>query len=414
MEHIPNSACRFPLDSLSSMNQEKFVVLKKARVVLADYHEILNSFPNLRERFGKSPDCRGVCELLDDWVIQNAGVMSSAQCSENHLNTPVPRVASTVIGYRSSRMGRSCILPVEEDELKNDGMVYAVDVKGCGIREGATDFTCEHRNGLLDLDKALEDYLKERLVARVLRHASTNFGVVKTLAIIDCGFLIVDGLGERGPAALCVRQAALRPLRSDLPSYGSVEQSFSIEVELVLRSYGITTCDSKIRIEKDNDSSKILVDGQEIYSHYPKQLIDTFVQSQGVQIPFTADRINVQATALECPTREYFRLIDFGHYAFRKEFVDPIISLVNDRPFAWGGMLGTDSPQFCQPNGLVSSDWIDIGVMGESSQPRGIVYDGFVNPMGRRFARIASRKQHSASQLQLEAERLIDESTNVR
>ena len=99
-----------------------------------------------------------------------------------------------------------------------------------------------HGDGLLKLSDALIEYSNQRLVDGIFKHSKSQFKTLPMYAIIDLGFDIKSKFGIKGRAALMIRQPHRRPHNpGGLPTYGSDEQHIQLEVELLLRRYGMSS-----------------------------------------------------------------------------------------------------------------------------------------------------------------------------
>lgn len=387
-----------------ALAEEPFIHLADGKLILADYELLVRSIPALSSQC--SPASHAGQAAIDRWVLENLALISQAQLSNHQANSPIRAARGVTTAYRGVRMGRSCILPLDTNGA-------AVDIKGCGIGALAEPLAGEYNNGLLDLDKALEDYLKERLVDRALADAGTSFSVVHTMAIIDCGFSIRDIYGVRGPAALCVRQGFPRPQHSDLPAYRSHAHRFSFEAELHLRRCGLTSCDSKFTITQEDGRLLALADQTNVYRDYPPFLLERLVDSMQLPVPFVADRINIQAVGVRDGERESFRVVDFGHYEVRNKFEFPILSLVADRPYGWGGVLHPNADYFPQPDGTISDLWQAAPVASLEQVPRTLVQDAFAIPASHIFIRRARESIMPPAVLREEVENWLDQTTDL-
>ncbi len=178
-----------------------------ARVVFANYALIRHDFPALR---GASTTA------IDAWLVEHGAVIS--------------------VGQAPPMYGRAVVMPVPGGLL---------DVKGAGVETGVTPTRNWHQNGLLMLGAGIGSAGFQDLIHNVFRDARSELWCVPEYAILDLGFdvRLMDGGTE--PACILLRRAHRRQRGGgDLPDAGSVEEQVKLEIELLLRQYGITSCTS--------------------------------------------------------------------------------------------------------------------------------------------------------------------------
>ena len=340
-----------------------------ARLVLADHDRLLADFPQLRPTalLAASPQLRALDEsaraalcrqVADQWLVQNAALISAAQTGSAEVNTRIATTGPPRTVARPPRYGRACVAPVPPASIRVAGLRHPVpvrgggelDIKGVGVAKGQVPGRGDYADGLISLADTVQEYLIERLLDAIFTHAGAEARTLPHYGIIDTGF---DGLAgdERFPAALIVRRAHLRDLDSDLPRWDSADQYLSVRIELLLRRYGVTSSNWEA-FEIRLDDGRLGVFSRKARTEDSPALISCLVEYLALELPFVADRINIQMDVAGDPDGRR-QVVDFGHYSARRSFHRPLVSLVSDRPMAWGGMLVPADDGFAQPDPLL-------------------------------------------------------------
>jgi hypothetical protein len=93
-------------------------------------------------------------------------------------------------------------------------------------------------------------------------------------------------------------------------------------------------------------------------------LIRCLVEYLDLKLPFVADCINVQMAVADDETGVR-QIVDFGQYSARASFDRPVVSLVSNRPMAWGGVIFPSDDAFAQPDpSLVPAGLSDRDLLG--------------------------------------------------
>lgn len=184
-----------------------------ARVLKADYDLLRRDFASL----AKLSDAE-----IKSRLERAAGAISASQTRPNNVNTKIPTNGEEIKAYRPRGYGRGLVFPFE------DGLL---DGKGAGALSPGTK---DHANGLASTIEAFREFMMEKTVSRVLKHAGYKPGTVEAYAVIDYGFDIVNVDGTRDPAGLVLRQAAVRD-----NAQGMMNPKAAMEMERTLRRYGI-------------------------------------------------------------------------------------------------------------------------------------------------------------------------------
>ena len=319
-----------------SIRPEFVLRVAGARVVFADYDLLRNDFPQL------AAASRGA---IDEWLLRNAAVTSAPQAAQETVNTKIATTGETVPAFRPPLYGRAVVTDAEGGGL--------LDVKGAGVAPGLAPLNRSHANGLLALGEALANVAFREVMERIFRRANAGFSTVPEYAVIDLGFDVRDLFGPATPACVQVRRAHRRPVGGvELPLAGSPEQHVKLEIELLLRHYGMTSCSPATSFVLDDSSGKLTM-------HYAEKPMPPHSDEQMVSIRkltryeggrLTLEGVNVQLTRESEIRPSRATVIDFGHYSVRDRFELPVVSLVRDRLIRWGGALRPGDAAFPQPS----------------------------------------------------------------
>lgn len=367
------------------VRQEMLHTLPGLRCVWLDDAAILADFPGLATHAFEN--YRSVTErrtFLGAWMARMAGVISKGQLVKNDVNTDIRIGQTERRAFRPARYGRSAVVTVPNAAGQVSGLL---DVKGCGIEPGRKPVHGEHRNGLFSLSQAFEEIVVQRLVAHVLGRELPPLTCLPAYAIMLCPFNLKWQGGGEVPAGFMVRRAHLRhPNGVELPSSGTALQRAMLQIEFALRRYGLTSASPGSRLEIFEDDGKGLAAR---YAGFPleattQQLSDALAKL-GRKPPVSLDGVNLQYAAglgVDPPTG---MIVDFGHFQLCRQFENPLLSLVNDRPLMWGGWLGPDDPKFVQPDPDIAFDdslWQEASapeqqqaqeIFGPETQVKGII-----------------------------------------
>jgi hypothetical protein len=307
-----------------------------ARVVFADYALLRRDFPQLA--YASRP-------AIDEWLLRNAAVLSQPQAAQEVVNTPVATTGETIPAFRPPLYGRAIVTAPDGGGL--------LDVKGAGVAPGLVPQNRAHANGLLAHGEALANVAIREAIERIFRRAHTGFATVPEYALIDLGFDVRDLFGPATPACVQVRRAHRRPVGGvELPLAGSPEQQVKLEIELLLRHYGMTSCSPATSFELDDASGALAMRyaGKAMPPHSDEQMaaIRKLTRYDGGRRMI--EGVNVQLTRESAIRPSRATVIDFGHYSVRARFELPVVSLVRDRLIRWGGALWPGDANFPQPS----------------------------------------------------------------
>jgi hypothetical protein len=313
--------------------REDVLHLPAARVVLADYRALRHDFADLRHL----SETR-----IDEWLVANAAWISHAQARQAVVNSPIAVGARVASAFRPPHYGRAVVAQVP------DGLV---DLKGAGVRPGRTPSHDQHANGLEYLGVAIGDFLLKSAIDQIFARAAWELWTVPVYAIFDLGFDITDGWHGTAPAGMHVRRAHRRPPGGmPLPATGSREQMAQFQVEMTLRSYGLTSATMANAFDVVHTNGRLeAYDGGEPVADLT-DVDEAFFRSitRGADT-VRFERVNVQLIRRASGSRAG-EVLDFGNYHVRPSFDHPVSSAVSDRPFCLGPVLWPDDPDYIQPD----------------------------------------------------------------
>ncbi|GLZ50078.1 hypothetical protein Acsp06_62630 [Actinomycetospora sp. NBRC 106375] len=336
-------------------------------MVVADYDLIQHDFPALAtdrlveqnpgmrtlDRAGRT---RRAHKVIDDWLVGNAAVISSAQCVQAEVNTPIDHESAQRIAFRPPSYGRSLIVPVAYTAgLKAEPdpqTARLLDVKGAGVAPGVRPVSADYGNGLEYLGCALADLVLKALVDAVFEHTRSAFTSVPVYAVLDLGFDVLSDRFGRGPAGMHVRRAHRRPTDGmSVPFSGSKEERAKAEVEFLLRSYGITTTNGMNALEIDrSESDMAVINNKKLVVSLPPADREFLEELLGGRTTARLERINVQFADDVHSDPPSGSVVDFGHVNVKERFVHAVCSPVRDRPLCLGGVLWPESDDYIQPD----------------------------------------------------------------
>ncbi len=341
-----------------------------AQVILANYELLQHDFPCLSlENLEKvNPELKAVTgkaktlmvkDLIDQWLIRHTCFVSENQTTQEYVNTKIHLTGEKVEAYRPVLYGRALVFSLLNNYkglgIDAEAMGYEdglLDVKGTGLESGKEHHFYDHGNGLLTLAEAFLEYTYQQLVEAAFRHSGSHFETLPTYGIIKLGFNVKNTGGIAGPAGLLVRRAQRRPENpGGLPEYKTDMQLLQLEVELLLRRYGITSCNyvTEIRVWKDKGNTKISYGGKPVnnLTEDQRKNIEEVSRIDNERLVF--EGVNIQHT------REFGKdpwkavVIDFGSFQIKEKFKHPILSLVTDKLMRWGGSIWPDFDSYPQP-----------------------------------------------------------------
>lgn len=240
-------------------------------------------------------------------------------------------------GYRPLRYNRSCLIETP---------FGIVDVKGCGLPNAKTPDLGHHNNGMLYLDHALHEYFMQSVIDFIFAREGVPIFTNETYCLNRLPFSFPHAQLGALPLVQFLRKASLRQADGqDLYPPDSIQNRLTIEAELVLRRYGVTSSNvhTRIFVEEMADGDLSLRFGY--YSAaYRKEYRDLI--AKGIAVPFVGDGINIQLCEPVDAAGRSAVLIDFGHYEFRERFVYPLAAFSKTGPEILSDVIACDAQAF--------------------------------------------------------------------
>ena len=340
--------------------REPIVPVRSARVALANYDALVHDFPGLRSRQFQMAyeeffcgSCMAAGELcscaLDKWILDNAAFLSLQQSVSDGVNSPIDCGPPVERAYRPMRYGRAFLVPVEE-KWGSAGARF-LDLKGVGVAPNATATQTSYTNGLEYLGVALGDYFYAWLLDRIFRRSEPGYSTVPVYAVIDLGFDIVGGWHGTAPAAATVRRAHSRhPHGYEVPLSGTEEETVRLHIEMILRSYGLSTAAPSLAYELSHDgTTEILCYGGQPISTTTDRARKKAEQIAQVCKEGPLEIINLQLANTASWKPRIAQLVDFGHVHARERFNYPLGSPAYDSLLGVARTIKPGDAGFVQP-----------------------------------------------------------------
>ncbi|MBC7777802.1 MAG: hypothetical protein H7246_20375 [Phycisphaerae bacterium] len=346
-----------------------------ARIVYANYPLLRHDFPQLQDlalekKFPRLAALKGIskqkaiAQKIDEWLLCHTAFVSQSQASQSVVNTPIPIGNERVTAYRPPGYGRALVFSIEETEkgllLGDDREKPAfenrlIDVKGTGVAPYIKPVNGTHSNGVYRLGWAFFELIIQELLQRIFRHSKSALQTLPIYGIIDLGFDEKSANMQTRPAALMVRRAHRRPKASGgLYPYGSTGQYVQLEIEQLLRKYGITSVNeaSTVKIWKEDGQLRIRYGDQDIYAfnEVEKAEIEKVSNYKDGMGELSFEGINIQHTREIGLNPAQATLVDFQSYTSKESFDNPVLSLISDKLLRWGGAVMTEHPGFVRPS----------------------------------------------------------------
>lgn len=302
------------------------VRVKTVRVALADYELLARDFPQLKQQEHESEwNWRA---RVDQWLLDQTGFIAIENAKQTDVNSEISTTDEKKTAYRPKGYGRAFVIPVE------GGLI---DAKGMGVAPKVVPTLKRAKmDGLATLGEVTREYLYEKLVERLFKHAKVEIDTVGSYAILDFGFDVKHADGSTSRAGYILRQSHIRSTGHN----SSLSEAKGFAIEKLLRRYGITSSGETAR-------------GNFYYWH--GDILDSNTQ----KIPEGArpmDYINIQGTNNSDRTE----VIDFGAYISLENFSREIRS-----PYDLSKvLLKTDSKDYVQPDSEIRiplEQWGDFG-----------------------------------------------------
>ena len=244
-----------------------------------------------------------------------------------------------------------------------------------------------YQSGIFFMGDAFSDLFMQWTIDEIFARAAPHFFTVPTYGIISTGVNANNYDGGTSPTAIMVRRAHRRPKGGyELPLSRSEREMVKFEIEMLLRSYGITTSNfvTRITVKRKGRDVKVFYGNKPVNykQEWLDDLSDFFRRNPGVDI---LEGINVQIARESGFQPSFAQLVDFGHYNVVNRFKHPVASLVRDRLATFGAALGPQNPAYVQPNPrlavnfekwgrLLSPEEVPQGLDGPSESAFGLMY----------------------------------------
>lgn len=346
------------------VEREEALRVATARVVIANYALIQHDFPELStdSLVGEFPFLAAqpitertvsIRNIIDQWLTGNAAFISKRQAAQTVVNTRVATDGTTRNAYRPNGYGRALVVPVFKHSTGHEQSAGLLDIKGAGVSPQNTPRPGEHSDGLDYVGAALSDFALQRLIDEIFRRAAPSCWTVPTYAILDLGFDVIGGWWvSTSPAGMHVRRAHRRPHGNmDLPMAGSVEEAVKLQIEMLLRNYGLTTArlGTSFDISVVDDGISLKYNCRQINDLHPIEVGLLRRLRWNGQSEIHLEGINLQLARETGLAPCNAQMVDFGHINARETFAYPIVSLVRDRLLHLGGIIWPDDEHFIQP-----------------------------------------------------------------
>jgi hypothetical protein len=298
-------------------------------------------------------------QAINAWLIRNSAFVSEQQARPNAVNSPINIGEATRPAYRPPGYGRAVIVPI--DSPAKEGEAGFLDLKGAGVAPGRTPSHASHSSGLEYLGFALADFFYGWLIDTIFARTFPGYHVLPVYAVLDLGFDITGDWHGTAPAGLHVRRAHARPVpRECLPMSGSDREKLMLHVELLLRTFGLSTTGPGTAFElADPDGGDALVyDGApvdpetDLERQKAARIAEAIRASGGSRLEVT----NVQLTSEGDWSDKTLELLDFGGLSANRYFTHPLANLIRNGALNVGRILLPQDPAFATPDESVAVD----------------------------------------------------------
>jgi len=325
---------------MSMLQSDSVRRVRTARIVFANHDLLTADLPQLTDTAAG-----------ERWLLDQAGIMSVAQLESSVANTPIDATGSTRQAWRPPLYGRAVVVEAQAPEAPGLASTLLLDIKGAGVAPGCRPSLAHHASGLCSLQEALREALFERMIASIFARAAPDLWTLPIYAVIDLGFDLLTRRGETMPAGLIVRRGHRRDTDFILPFRGSPDERLRLEIELLLRSYGLTSSNAatRYRIERGADDRIRIAYADAAFADLAPPLVQVIQKMLGVRGAMLCSKLNIQLV-YEPAASIRAQLVDFGHYEVRRGFEQPLVSGVCNAPHLWGAAIAPDDPHFVQPH----------------------------------------------------------------
>lgn len=394
--HFTNGPLLKSIDELEQdgILAETVLRVKGTRVAYINYRLLQHDFPQLTNDaleisypelgvLKGAKKRKAILKIIENWLIFHTSFISTEQAFQTTVNTKISIGNSQTKAYRPPGYGRSLVFSIEENayNLRKEKRSVSVcenrliDVKGVGVAPGKIPINDSHSNGINSLEFAIFELIMQELLQKIFITSNNNISTIPVYGILDLGFDEKAHKTEKNefrnkPAGLIARRAHRRPKDSGgLYTYGSAGQHVQLEIELILRKYGITSSNT-------NTTIKILKENGKLNIQYGSQHIDFFSERQLKEIekvshfidgmePLYFEGINIQQTREISLNPLAATLVDFQSYQVKKKFTNPILMLVSDCLLRWGGTIWPNHKDFVRPHSKLKIPYSLINGQGK-------------------------------------------------
>ena len=326
--------------------KERLVRVSNPTLVYVNQSQILEDFPWLKTVRSGKRYTENIEKIIQRWLCSVGGVISKPHLQENEVNLTITSYGGEITAYRPLRYGRASIVEagyISSDDDKDTSRFGLVDVKGCGVAADQRPRLGKRSNGLMLLPDAILELINRTLIHKLFSVSRSAIECLPFYGIVDLGIQGYRPYFKNPlPCVTLVRQAHIRaPYNNELPYYGSVEERVKNDIELFLRSFGVTSAPASCAfcIWTENGSMRATLDGEDVTT-IPEDMLEYFLEKLELRPPQVFRMSNVQICR-ECglsPLRA--RLVDFGHYTIYDNFHGHhLITMVEDRPMNFGQFL---------------------------------------------------------------------------
>jgi hypothetical protein len=356
--------------SSEPIERDEVVRVRGSRVVCANYRAIVHDFPQVfgaeARRRTPLPGCdacasRGkLCpDAINAWLVRNAAFVSKQQLLPNDVNSPIQADDTVRLAYRPPDYGRAVVVAIDTPAEK--GEAGYLDLKGVGVAPGRAPSHQPHANGLEYLGIAIADFFYGWLVDTIFAVASPGYRVLPVYAVLDLGFDIVGGRHGTAPAGLHVRRAHARP--HPLPMSGSAREKLMLHMELLLRSFGLTTTGygTALMLSNGDTGPALTCFGRAVSVNTDAErrkaahIMDVIRESGGNWL----EVVNVQPTSEGDWDEKTLEIVDFGQMNAYRGSADPVANPIRDGALKIGRIITPSHPSFVRPNKEIALD-IDL------------------------------------------------------
>ena len=251
-------------------------------------------------------------------------------------------------------------------DSRAEGPCGLLDIKGTGVAPEKTPRLKHVQTGIVLLSEALHDLVMQWMIDEIFNHEGVGFHTVPTYAIIDAGFDCHSELGRpHEPAAITVRRAHRRRKedrgwrmpgighdRWDFPVLHSYEYAMMVELEMLLRKYGITSC-SAIPLVIDNRGAELIVEYNDecLSCNWPKDAQNEVRNAIGIGKERQSIRsIATQFARVDESFADTVQLLDFESYKVETQFAEPWMSRARDQVLTIGKIVWPSDAEYLQPD----------------------------------------------------------------